>query len=98
MFGVTGWILWMLLWWIMYLEFAPGMGGIWIRPNAAGIRVFTYKNLLTFSLLPFQQSWIWKPEFWDLNVVMMVCVGVVLYQVFEWWSNDGLEWIYRRFV
>jgi hypothetical protein len=96
MFPVSGWIIWILVWWILHLEFTPGMGGIWIRPNAAGIRVFTYKNLLSFALIPFQQTWIWRPEFWDLNIIIMLCLGVALSQAWTWWTTNGLEWIYQH--
>ena len=89
-------LVWMIFWWCLHLEFSPGMGGIWIRPNAEGVRVFTYKNMLSFALVPFQQTWIWNPSFWDINIVMMLFFGVVAYYSYHWWTETALEWIYQR--
>ncbi len=81
--------------WLIHLETDPGLGKIWIRPDSEGQLQLSFHNIIKFFILPFQQSWVWKPQFMDLNPYTMFLVCYMLFQLVKWNSNVLLEKWYQ---
>lgn len=52
---------------LYYLEFGKGMGGVWLRKNELNHTVFSPKGILGFLIKPFNNVFFWNPKFWDMN-------------------------------
>jgi hypothetical protein len=63
-----------ILFFTLYAEFSPGMGGIFMRPGIDGKFVFTIVGLVHFITAPLRHWMFWTPEFWDLNIFIAVPV------------------------
>ena len=61
----------------IYIEITPGMGKIWIRPNAKLQNTISLKFLLDYCLEVFKNKYLWLQPFLDLNSVFFI--GVVSY-------------------
>jgi hypothetical protein len=64
----------------VYLEMAPGLGGIWIRPNSDGHLVPSLSGFWKYLLTPFQTRILWYPKILDANWI--VFVGMCLFVSF----------------
>lgn len=63
-----------LLLWLIMLE-SPGMGGVLIRTDENGNRIFTPNNIPEYIKSPFKHAFFWKPEFLIHNWIVMTSIG-----------------------
>ena len=57
-----------LLVYVLSLEFGKGMGNIWIRTNGSGTKSFCLGGLIQFFYKPFIDTTLWiYPQLWNLN-------------------------------
>lgn len=56
-----------LLFFIMYIEFGSGLGGVWLRKNSLNNTVFLPGGIVNFLTKPFHNTFFWRPRFWDIN-------------------------------
>ena len=82
-----------ILFWMIHLETDPTLGKVWIRPDSNGTLRFRFKNLLPFFILPWKESWIWKPRYLDTNPYGMMLIGCSAFYGMSSWI---LPWIYNR--
>jgi hypothetical protein len=63
-----------------YVQLSPQIGNVWIRPNDGGERVFAPASAWAVLRLPLVDAYVWKPTFWDLNVLvwMAACAAVAV--------------------
>lgn len=73
------WLLIVFIIWILYIEFSPKLGGIWIRPNAKGKKSFTTGGIISLLGKPFTDKTLWYPVNWDLNVYVWLIITVIIY-------------------
>ena len=96
------WIYPPLYWWIgktllafilfaVYLEMAPGLGGIWIRPNSDGRLVPSISGFCKYLLTPFQTKVLWYPKILDANWIVFVGVCLLV-------SFLGYQFYYHPFI
>lgn len=52
-----------------YLELSPSITNIYYRMGADGKHHLYWSHLIQAYLWPFTNSWVWRPMFWDLNVL-----------------------------
>jgi hypothetical protein len=57
---------------VLSLE-GPGMGNILYRNGQ-----WYPSNIVNFLVSPFYQSWLWRPELWTSNWLIMTSVGALL--------------------
>lgn len=101
---LSRWMLFMVAWWFLNLEFNPNLGNIWLRPNSNGIKKFSYRSILSLLIVPIQQlfkpkegiRWMWYPSWWDANVYMMMLFGAGAYGLTTIVSDIVMPFIYSR--
>lgn len=62
----------------LYVQYGPGLGGIWIRPDSLGNPVFVPHNLLTLMIEPFKNKAFWYPKNLDLNYMFILASSASL--------------------
>lgn len=76
--GVTGCLL--------YAQFSPDMGNVWIRTNSEGVKEFRPDFALHYILEPFKPNmtvWIY-PNLWILNsFIWCLVIFLILYYIFK---------------
>lgn len=73
------WLLIVFILWVLYIQFSPKIGGIWIRPNSKGKKSFQPKGIFTLMTKPFTDKTFWYPSNWDLNIYMLLIITTVIY-------------------
>ena len=66
---------------LLYQQFSPQIGNMWIRPGADGAKVLVPSGMLTIILMPFQYLFVWYPSKWDLNWIIIVIIYTLLQQI-----------------
>ena len=59
----------------LYVEFSPGMGGIWLRPDVNGNKKFRPDSLLGMMIAPLYKPYLWYPQILDINYFVFVGVS-----------------------
>jgi hypothetical protein len=67
--------------WMIYLEFSSKLGNIWWRINSKGQREFQLDGLLSMISYPLKNMNFWNPQFWDLNIYVILAIFSVIYFV-----------------
>ena len=65
----------------MYLEFGPGLGGMWIR-NKTGNGFFNVLNVFNLLQMMFRPLWdirMWNKRFLDINWIFVLSVALILF-------------------
>ena len=65
---------------LLYQQFSPHIGNMWIRPGPSGAKVLVPSGMLTIILMPFQYLFVWYPTKWDLNWIILAIIFTLLYQ------------------
>ena len=55
---------------LLYIQFSPGMGQIWIRNGN-----FMPMGAFNLMIYPFKNIRIWMPNVWDINYPMWILIG-----------------------
>lgn len=74
-----------ILLWILYLQFSPKIGNIWIRDNSRGERTFVPYNILNMVFYTVNNIDFWYPWNWDMNPFIWILIGnsiVFLYKYY----------------
>lgn len=77
--GLILWLLIVFVFWLLYLELSPGLGGILVRPNSSGTRTFSLGGVWTLMKKPLSDGMYWYPKFWDLNIYMLWLIACIVY-------------------
>lgn len=65
---------------LLYQQFSPQIGNMWIRPGTNGMKVFMPSGIKTIILMPFQYLFVWYPSKWDLNWII-IAFALILFQI-----------------
>ena len=63
----------LLLGYLFYIQFSPGMGNIWYRNN----EYFSPMGAVNVMIFPFRNLQMWYPTMWDINYIMWLLLGIV---------------------
>jgi hypothetical protein len=61
---------------IIYIEIF--VGGILLRDNSLGVKVFNFKSLFNFLLHPLHNSFLWNMKALDINYPFIIIVTVII--------------------
>ena len=64
--------------WLLYLQFDPKIGNVWLRPSDNNQMTFCYKSIINLLKYPFQNLNLWKVYNWDLNYYI-ICIFTFLF-------------------
>lgn len=73
---------------LINLEFNPGLGNIYIRPNESNQKILVLKNIIPFFVLPFRNLNFWKPSLWDVNPYTLFLIIFIII--------SGLSYLYKN--
>lgn len=66
----------------LYLEVAPGLGNIWIRPGIDGLRRPHIAALFRYILEPLRTPILWHYRLWDANALVVIpLLSICLYML-----------------
>ena len=65
----------LLLGYLFYIQFSPGMGNIWYRNG----EYFSPLGAVNVILYPLYSVEMWRFEMWDLNFVLWILTFICLY-------------------
>jgi hypothetical protein len=73
--------------WSVNLELNPTITNVWLRPDINGELKFCPFNLVLLLIKPFQELWMWKPIFWDINFYTFFIIVYFSYNyIIEFWE------------
>ena len=55
----------------LYVEFAPGLGKVFIRPDTNNQPIFTLGGFFNLMKAPLHNIYLWKPENLDINYIFV---------------------------
>jgi hypothetical protein len=84
--GLVIWLIIVLILWVLYIEFAPRMGNIWLRPNSKGNKTFRPSGILNLMIQPFTDLQYWYPRNWDLNIYAILIITTIIYYLVTPWT------------
>ena len=58
----------LLFFYLLYVQFSPGMGNIWYRNN----EYFSLDGALKIIFAPLHLYYMWYPFMWDINFLMWI--------------------------
>ncbi len=61
---------------LLYIQFSPTMGNIWIRDGH-----FTPRGAVDVMLYPLTEWRMWKPEMWIINYPIWIACGIIVVHV-----------------
>ena len=61
------------LFFLLYIQYSPGMGNIWYRNN----EYFSPMGAVNVMIFPFRNLQMWYPTMWDINYIMWLLLGIV---------------------
>jgi len=65
---------------LLYIQFSPGMGQIWIRNGS-----FMPRGAFNLIIYPFKNIRMWKPNVWDINYPMWIFVSVCIFKYYKYY-------------
>lgn len=68
--------------WLLYLEYSPQIGGIVFRYDSSGTLRFSPSSIVTMLLEPFKSIKFWYPQFWDLNIYILISISLLILYFF----------------
>ena len=61
-----------------YLEISPSLGNIWYRVASDNKKYINLAVLTEFIYKPFNYSFFWRPQYWDLNIYIGLYITSML--------------------
>jgi len=61
------------LFFLLYIQYSPGMGNIWYRNN----EYFSPMGAVNVMIFPFRNLQMWYPTMCDINYIMWLLLGIV---------------------
>lgn len=61
------------LFFLLYIQYSPGMGNIWYRNN----EYFSPMGAVNVMIFPFRNLQMWYPTMWDINYIMWLLLGII---------------------
>ena len=58
---------------LLYIQFSPSMGNIWIRDGH-----FTPRGAIDVMMYPFRERQMWKPKMWVINYPCWIVCGIIV--------------------
>jgi hypothetical protein len=58
------------IFYLLYIQFSPGMGNIWYRNN----EYFSPMGAINMTLSPLYLYYMWYPSMWDINFFIWIIV------------------------
>ena len=78
-----------LLAYLMRVEFAPDMGGIWLRPDSNGNQQISLGGLGDLATQPLHNQQFWtEPSLWTVNSGFYLVGGLALGEALSRLDND----------
>jgi hypothetical protein len=68
----------LLLLFLLYVQFSPQIGNIWIRDN-----VFSPYGAIKLIMYPLQEVKMWNIEMWDSNIFMWLLIGNIIFTSYK---------------
>lgn len=62
-------------WFMLYLEWSPKLGNVWIRCNDLNELVFAPQSLMSLIKAPLQNSYFWHAKNFDINAYVWILLG-----------------------
>ncbi len=76
----TYFIIILLLFYLLYVQFSPGMGNIWYRNN----EYFSPMGAIKIILAPLHLYYMWYPSMWDINFfIWLVIYFLIAFNIFS---------------
>ena len=69
----------LLVLYLLYIQFSPGMGNIWYRND----EYFSLMGAINMIFSPFYVSYLWLPEFWDINFIIWTLFYVLFVYLYK---------------
>jgi len=79
----------LVLGYLIYIQFSPGMGNIWYRND----EYFSPIGAVKMILSPFYVKELWRPEFWDINFIVWSLFYIIAY---FWYFSKYTIYLYER--
>ncbi len=67
-------ILFLFLFWLLYIEFHPKLGYMWLRPNTSNELKVSFNSLKNIIVSPFKNSYVWTINLWEINFIVFILV------------------------
>jgi hypothetical protein len=80
-------LLFSFFFWLLYIEFHPKLGFMWIRPNSLNELLFSFNSLKHILLSPFKSIYIWNINLWEINFFIFI---VLFYFIFFYSDHRNL--------
>lgn len=68
----------LLILYLLYIQFSPGMGNIWYRNN----EYYSLMGAVKMILAPLNLHYMWYPCMWDINFLMWILIYMIVYKLF----------------
>ena len=66
---------------IIYVEYS--VGGILLRSNSLGKKIFNLKSLINFMIHPLHNRFLWNIRSLDINYPFVIIITTFIYKYFE---------------
>ena len=65
------------IFYLLYIQFSPGMGNIWYRNN----EYFSPMGAINMTLSPLYLYYMWYPSMWDINFFIWILLYIVFNKI-----------------
>ena len=70
-------IMLLLILYLLYIQFSPGMGNIWYRNND----YYSPMGAVKMILAPLNLHYMWYPIMWDINFLIWILIYMIVYKL-----------------
>lgn len=67
----------LLVFYLLYVQFSPGMGNIWYRDN----EYFSPMGAIKMILAPLHLYYMWYPCMWDINFFIWILIYRIIFYI-----------------
>ena len=68
----------LLVFYLLYVQFSPGMGNIWYRNN----EYYSLMGALKMIYSPLYLHIMWYMNMWDMNFLIWILIYIIVYKLF----------------